>query len=787
MANRIITAAVTGETIKLSNKTAGAAGSFNAVSLSLTFDSAWDGTTKKLYFFDAYGNNAVYRLLTTELLVDGAYIVPIPAEPLAYAGEMTITIRGIDFATDGTTAERIIVSASTTMKVLSAIAPASDVAPVEPTPTQAEQLQGEIDGIINEVAAIPASVTACANSATASANSATASATSATAAQTAQAASESARDLAVSAKTAAQTAETNAETAQTAAETARTGAQTAETNAGTYATNAGNSATAASGSATDANSAKVAAQTAQTAAETARTNAETAETNAETAETNAKTSETNAALSASAASTSASNASSSASEASSSATNASSSASAAASSASASSSSASAADSAKTAAASSASEAATSASNAASSATAAANSAASLVVVNDLTTGGTTNALSAEQGKTLSTSISELKAQELQSTCMVHPRLPNGVINTFENGSFVERVKKYVIQASDVTITDDTFADATWVLVAKQTDDVLYGNSNTNITTSLQKIVNGFRPVAARNIGEPVGGQVNYSATNFALSFAKGTTLAQARATLTGTVIYYQLATYNTIALPTTKTPNTQELNRLSEKTAYLDERLSYGVYSGLGVTQQTTADMTVAVATGTIYMDTGTRFAPSAVTALAITAADATNPRIDIVYVNSSGVIAYLAGTAAASPSAPSVPTGGQKLAEISVSANATTIVAANIADRRKYIWCGEWIYPTMSNGWTALAGYPAAYMVDDSGEVKFKGRIIGTSNFAFQIVAALRPSISIKQAVFDASTTCKQAELVNTGAFYPSTSAVTYIDLSSFRYCLR
>ena len=50
MPNRIITAAVTGETIKLSNKTAGAAGSFNAVSLSLTFDSAWDGTTKKLYF-----------------------------------------------------------------------------------------------------------------------------------------------------------------------------------------------------------------------------------------------------------------------------------------------------------------------------------------------------------------------------------------------------------------------------------------------------------------------------------------------------------------------------------------------------------------------------------------------------------------------------------------------------------------------------------------------------------------------------------------------------------------
>lgn len=147
MPNRIITAAVTGETIKLSNKTAGAAGSFNAVSLSLTFDSAWDGTTKKLYFFDVNGANAVCRLLTTDLLVDGAYIVPIPAEPLAYAGEMTITIRGIDFATNGTTAERIIMSASTTMKVLSAIAPALDVAPVEPTPTQAEQLLASVNSV----------------------------------------------------------------------------------------------------------------------------------------------------------------------------------------------------------------------------------------------------------------------------------------------------------------------------------------------------------------------------------------------------------------------------------------------------------------------------------------------------------------------------------------------------------------------------------------------------------------------------------------------------------------
>ena len=304
MANRIVTAAVTGETIKLSEKSAGAAGSFNAVSLAFTFDSAWDGTTKKVYFFDAYGANAVYIVLTSNLLVDGKYIVPIPAEPLAYAGETTITVKGIDFATDGTTAERIIMSASTTMKVLNAITPASDVVPVEPTPTQTEQLQTQIDSILADVAL-----------AAQAAGSATAAAGSALAAQTAKTNAETAETNAELAETNAKTSETNAgayatnasnsalaasgsataavnakasaETAQAAAELAETHAKTSETAASTHATNAGLSATAAATSATNADNARIAAQTAQTNAELAETNAETAEVNAETAETNA--------------------------------------------------------------------------------------------------------------------------------------------------------------------------------------------------------------------------------------------------------------------------------------------------------------------------------------------------------------------------------------------------------------------------------------------------------------------------------------------------------------------
>ena len=243
---------------------------------------------------------------------------------------------------------------------------------------------------------------------TSAAESATSASGSATTATTKASESSESAAAALQSEESASTSATAAESAQTAAETARTGAQTAETNACNYSTSAGNSATAAAGSATDAQSAQTATESAMDAAAAAKTAAETARDSASSSKTAAATSESNAASSAAAASTSADNASTSATAAASSASEAATSASAAASSASASTSSASAADAAKTAAASSASAAATSEANAAYSAQAAANSAASLVVVNDLTTGGTNNALSAEQGKVLNASINTL-------------------------------------------------------------------------------------------------------------------------------------------------------------------------------------------------------------------------------------------------------------------------------------------------------------------------------------------------------------------------------------------
>ena len=82
------------------------------------------------------------------------------------------------------------------------------------------------------------------------------------------------------------------------------------------------------------------------------------------------------------------------------------------------------------------------------------------------------------------------------------------------------------------------------------------------------------------------------------------------------------------------------------------------------------------------------------AATTVAIAAADATNPRIDLVcvVVNDayySGLIndvefKVVTGTPAASPAVPATPANALVLAQVAVAAAATTIVAANITDKR-------------------------------------------------------------------------------------------------------
>ena len=111
------------------------------------------------------------------------------------------------------------------------------------------------------------------------------------------------------------------------------------------------------------------------------------------------------------------------------------------------------------------------------------------------------------------------------------------------------------------------------------------------------------------------------------------------------------------------------------------------GVFTGGAVTAQGTPNQTVAVSAGSIITPEGKRYAFDAVSALSATSADATNPRIDIVYVSSSGVVTYLAGAAAASPSQPATPTNGTILAAIARAANDNTIATSDITGQRDFI----------------------------------------------------------------------------------------------------
>lgn len=103
-------------------------------------------------------------------------------------------------------------------------------------------------------------------------------------------------------------------------------------------------------------------------------------------------------------------------------------------------------------------------------------------------------------------------------------------------------------------------------------------------------------------------------------------------------------------------------------------------VLSGLDVTGG--ADMTPAVAKGSVL----TNGVLKAVAAADVTigAADGTNPRIDLIVVNSSGALAVRAGTAAAAPKPPARTTNDVVIAQVYVPANDTTIATSQIKDRR-------------------------------------------------------------------------------------------------------
>lgn len=106
-------------------------------------------------------------------------------------------------------------------------------------------------------------------------------------------------------------------------------------------------------------------------------------------------------------------------------------------------------------------------------------------------------------------------------------------------------------------------------------------------------------------------------------------------------------------------------------------------VLSGLAVTAQGSPNQTVAVAKGSV-LSNGGLFAVAANASVTVTAADGTNPRIDLVVITSAGAIAVRAGTAAASPKPPARTANDVVIAALFIPTSDTTIDATAITDMR-------------------------------------------------------------------------------------------------------
>jgi len=103
-------------------------------------------------------------------------------------------------------------------------------------------------------------------------------------------------------------------------------------------------------------------------------------------------------------------------------------------------------------------------------------------------------------------------------------------------------------------------------------------------------------------------------------------------------------------------------------------------VLSGCAITGG--ADMTPAVAKGAV-LSNGVLF-PVTAGDVTIGTADATNPRLDLIVVNSSGTKAVRAGTAAANPKPPARSANDVVLGVVYVPANDTSIETTKIVDLR-------------------------------------------------------------------------------------------------------
>ena len=209
------------------SKFIGVVGDALITTMRVTFAADWDGYAKTLYLWDARGQNPVAVVLGADkledVLVSNVYLVPIPAEPLAYQGDGIVAVFEGSKTVDGVTAVQRTENLYFT--VLEAYVASGDDAPADVTATQAAQLQSEIEAILPS---LQEDVTAAQAAQTAAETAQTNAETAETNTETAQGLAEAARDAAVAAKTSAESARDAAQTYQSGAQNAQAAAAAAK-------------------------------------------------------------------------------------------------------------------------------------------------------------------------------------------------------------------------------------------------------------------------------------------------------------------------------------------------------------------------------------------------------------------------------------------------------------------------------------------------------------------------------------------------------------------------------
>ena len=173
MEQRIVKLQIANEYIVGGGVSIGAVGSHDDVLLEMDFRSSalWAGTTRRAIFSNALGENRTPIILTTDLLAEGhseVYLVPVPAEAKDVAGECFLTVEG--YIGEGESEIVRVVTEEATFRVL----PSKLYHNENPslTPSEAEQLQAEIDAIKETVAEVANARQETSDNAAASANSA---------------------------------------------------------------------------------------------------------------------------------------------------------------------------------------------------------------------------------------------------------------------------------------------------------------------------------------------------------------------------------------------------------------------------------------------------------------------------------------------------------------------------------------------------------------------------------------------------------------------------------------